>query len=187
MDGGLSWVKWGILPAAPITALAFDPQDPATVYAGAVQQDATLRVFKSFDGGVSWTSVSLGSAGVFYVDKLVVDPKNPDTIYALTGCDAYYCDTPPNYKSTDGGATWAKWELPEFSTYLTIDAQGTIYAATGSRLFQSVDRGASWSAVTNSGLIAGISSLAVDPRNPNHLFAGTGAGVFEITLVPEEQ
>ena len=32
----------------------------------------------------------------------------------------------------------------------------------------------------------GGSVLGIDPQNPNHLFAGTGAGVFEITLAQQE-
>jgi hypothetical protein len=128
----------------------------------------------------------------FYMERLVVDPKNPGTVYAFAGCDSgdgCYAE-PPKYKSTDGGATWAKWELPESSNFLTIDPQGAIYVTVdvenGSALFKSSDGGGSWRAVTNSGLTSRITALAVDPQNPNHLFAGTGGGVFEITIATEE-
>jgi len=85
-----------------------------------------------------------------------------------------------------GGATWGRWDLPQDTAYLAIAPEGTIYLVTAIGLFKSADRGGTWSVVTNSGLTSSISALAVDPKNPNHLFAGTnGGGVFEITLVEE--
>jgi hypothetical protein len=49
---------------------------------------------------------------------------------------------------------------------------------------RSMDGGATWNALPTAGLSSGVSVLAFDPQNPNHLFAGTGGGVFEITLAP---
>lgn len=126
--------------------------------------------------------------GVQFRNKLVVDPKNPVTVYALAGCDSYDgCSAaPPSYKSADGGATWTRWYLPEDYSYLTIDPQGAIYLVTATGLFKSADGGASWSVVTDAGLPSGIAALAIDPQNPNHLFAGTSSGVFEITFAHSE-
>jgi len=201
-DGGVSWVKLALPQPVWISALGIDPQDRSRLYAGAVQ-DKTLRIFRSLDGGVSWTSTTLRSSvgsqpyDSFYMERLVVDPKNPGTVYAMAGCDDYDgCSLGlPNYKSTDGGATWARWYLPEDGEYLaidpqgtnlTIDSQGAIYVVTNTGLFKSADSGASWSVVTNAGLPSGITALAIDPQNPNHLFAGTYGGVFEITLAHSE-
>lgn len=54
---------------------------------------------------------------------------------------------------------------------------------------RSMDGGATWNALPTAGLSSGVSVLAFDPQNSNHLFAGTGGGfglagggVFEITL-----
>jgi hypothetical protein len=46
-----------------------------------------------------------------------------------------------------------------------------------------MDGGATWNALPTAGLSSGVSVLAFDPQNLNHLFAGTGGGgVVEITL-----
>jgi photosystem II stability/assembly factor-like uncharacterized protein len=191
-DGGASWVKLILPQSTWITALGIDPRNRDRLYAGTVQ-DKTLRVLESLDGGMSWTSMTLGSSlgsapyDSFYMERFVVDPKNAGTVYALAGCDALdeCAAAPPGYKSTDRGATWSRWDLPQDSSYAAIDLQGTIYVASRRDLFKSADGGATWSVVTNSGLTFGINALAVDPQNPNHLFAGTHRGVFEITLVEQ--
>ena len=69
---------------------------------------------------------------------------------------------------------------------LGIDQQGTLYAVTPVGFARSKDGGATWNALPTAGLISGIGVLAFDPQNPNHLFTGTGAGVFEITLEQDE-
>ena len=90
------------------------------------------------------------------------------------------------FRSADGGATWAKLDLPgdpfQFNL-LGVDPQGTLYARATAGLVRSMNGGATWNALLTAGLSSGVSVLAFDPQNPNHLFAGTGGGgVFEITL-----
>ncbi len=139
-DGGASWAK---LPVGP-TALAIDPQDSGTLYAGIVAGEPALSVLsisggvrKSVDGGRSWSGVNT-VAQSYLVSSLTVDPANSSVVYAQTGpvdCsesfDCYvfgsalfgssnYGD--PNsdgakkglgwFRSADGGATWAKLDLP---------------------------------------------------------------------------
>jgi hypothetical protein len=141
-----------------------------------------------------------------------VDPTNSSVVYAQTGpvdcSESYDCNVSgsalfgpggywdPNsdgakkglglFRSADGGATWVKLDLPGDpfqSQLLGVDPQGTLYAGAAAGLVRSMDGGATWSALPTAGLSSGVSALAFDPRNPNHLFAGTGGGgVFEITL-----
>jgi photosystem II stability/assembly factor-like uncharacterized protein len=90
------------------------------------------------------------------------------------------------FRSADGGATWAKLDLPgdpfQFQL-LGVDPQGTLYAWATAELVRSMDGGATWNALPTAGLSSGVSVLAFDPQNLNHLFAGTGGGgVVEITL-----
>ena len=69
---------------------------------------------------------------------------------------------------------------------LTIDplTTNTLYVVTGKGVFRSTDGGESWSAV-NTGLTAfSVYTLAIDAQNPKRLYAGTSAGVYEITFVP---
>ncbi len=90
-----------------ISALAIDPSNPATLYAGT----SGGRVFKSTDGGKSWTfkvGLTPTSAIQASVHALAIDPSAPTTLYAATGYfdpDHFRFDGGV-YKSTDSGGTW---------------------------------------------------------------------------------
>jgi len=133
----------------------------------------------------------------------VIDPQNPGTLDAQTTyldwgfyfCDGLYSgpEAPQGlgvFKSSDGGATWPKLDLPGglgSVPLLGIDQQGTIYVRSQAGFVRSQDGGATWNAVPTAGLLSGVGMLAFDPQDPNHLFTGTGAGVFEVTLAPAQQ
>jgi hypothetical protein len=108
----------------PVTALAINPVTPSTLYAG-----TDGGVFKSTDGGASWTAVNTNS----YVQALAINPKIPSTLYAGTGDGAF--------ESTDSGASWiaintglTKFDnMPNFDVRaLAIDPMtpSTLYAGT---------------------------------------------------------
>jgi photosystem II stability/assembly factor-like uncharacterized protein len=205
-DGGASWAK---LALDGPTALAIDPQDSDTLYAATIagQLATTARLIssgvrKSMDGGRSWSGVNTVSQS-YGISSLTVDPTNSSVVYAQTGgvdcSDSYICDVPgywdPNsdaakkgfglFRSADGGITWAKLDLPVDSFqsgFLGIDPEGTLYSQATAGLVRSMDGGATWNVLPTAGLSSGVSVLAFDPQNPNHLFAGTYGGVFEITL-----
>ena len=149
-----------------VEALAIVPQDPSPLYAGTNGGE----VFKSTDGGASWTQANSGRANTAVL-SLVIEPHNPSTVYAGTGRGLFKC--------TDQGNSTVQ--------ALAIDSQNpnTVYAGTEGGIFKTMDGGASWSEI-NSGLTTTeIRSLAVDPRDPNRLYAGSSeGGVFEITFVP---
>ena len=64
-----------------VSALAIDPQTPATVYAGTYYHG----VFKSTDGGRSWQAVNAGlPRGQVFVHALAIDPRRTATVYAAT-------------------------------------------------------------------------------------------------------
>src|SRR5438034_182142 len=68
-----------------VEALAIDPFDTQTIYAGAFYTDEppSADFYKSTDGGTSWTSVSqgLGDRGV---QSIAMDPETPNTLYVGT-------------------------------------------------------------------------------------------------------
>jgi photosystem II stability/assembly factor-like uncharacterized protein len=195
------------------TALAIDPQDSGTLYAGTIAGELATSVLsvsggvrKSVDGGRSWSGVNTVSQS-YGISSLTVDPTNSSVVYAETGkvdcSESYDCNSDygdPNsdetkkglglFRSANGGATWAKLDLPgdpfQFQL-LGVDPQGTLYASATAGLVRSMDGGATWNALPTAGLSSGVTVLAFDPQNPNHLFAGTGGGgVFEITLEQDE-
>ncbi len=173
----------GILPV--VTSLAIDPSNPATVYAGVTAGELTDGVFKSTDGGQSWTAVNfdLTPTSVF---ALVLDPASPATIYAGTFGKGVF-------KSSTGGQSWAAINsglaaavVPALA--LDVSSPGTLYAGTGNGVFKSTNSGQSWIAANSGIRNALVTALAVDPTNPATVYAGTGipggsgsTGVFKTT------
>jgi photosystem II stability/assembly factor-like uncharacterized protein len=128
---------------------------------------------------------------------LAIDSRALATIYVLTSADGVY-------KSTDGGVSWREKNLglpvvktiksghlyanlltmdPNNSNVLYIQVQGKIYKSTdGAELWVESSQGTSFPACGDNG--DNIAGILVDPRNSDHLFAGTIAsgcvgGLFE--------
>src|SRR5688572_16128408 len=148
-------------------------------------------VFKTTDGGASWTPVNAGLAGI-PVFSLAIDPKTPATVYAGTFGKGVF-------KSTDAGRYWTP--VPggfgdDTVLSFAIDPRdpAAIYAGTtasssatagavfspASAVIKSSNGGLTWAAA-NAGLPRAIvTALAIDPSNPAALYAGTStAGVFK--------
>jgi hypothetical protein len=67
-----------------VRAMAIDPANPATLYAGTYGGG----IFKSHNGGESWTAINAGLTNLF-INALAVDPFTPARIYAGTGTGVY--------------------------------------------------------------------------------------------------
>src|SRR5262249_20887124 len=146
-------------------------------------------VFKSTDGGLSWTA-SLNGLGVLggWVKTLVVDPVQPSMVYAGT-FEGFF-------RSTDGGHTWAEENLG-LPSYPGINATtadpprpGLPYVGTHSVVYQSFEGGQFFFWVPRNGTganklpsnVGAVTALALDPANPSVLYAGTeSSGVFKTT------
>jgi len=175
-DGGGSWsqVRQGMPVVPGVWSLATDPRTSGTVYAF-----TDSAPFKSTDGGAHWRVNANGLLAAPRV--LAIDPRRPRVIYA--GVDKIGVS-----RSTDGGETWAPTGpgLPPEAVFSALvvspERPGAVYTATSSGVFRSVNGGADWTPA-GAGLPASpsphLSALAIDPKDPRVLFAGTlGAGVF---------
>lgn len=162
-----------------ITALAINPVTPTTVYAGT----RSSGVFKSTNGGVSWSKVNNGLTSTSVL-ALAIDPQTPSTVYMNTGGSGVF-------KSSNSGASWSAINNGLDGIYvstLAIDPQtpSTIYIGTtyGS-LFKSTNGGAGWFAVSNDLNSVPVSTLAIDPQTPSTIYAGGTdyywGGVFKST------
>jgi photosystem II stability/assembly factor-like uncharacterized protein len=177
-DRGGSWhaVNAGIEERA-IHAIAIDPQTPTTLYASgsAGVPIGSIPVFKSTDGGASWTALGLSGSTV----SLLIDPQVPAIVYA-GGWGGVS-------KTTDGGATWTA--MNDGLTFINVSELAldpndstVIYAATrGGGVFKSVAGGA-WTNVSAGLTSLEVTALAIDPQTTSTLYAGTTtAGVFKST------
>jgi photosystem II stability/assembly factor-like uncharacterized protein len=192
-DGGNTWVpkprEGGNDGYAP-WAVEFTPSNPSIMFSGA---DGTI--YKSTDYGESWTMVRFKD-GADDVSDIEVNPLNPDIVYFSY---ANMCAPETGvWKSVDGGATWfqASNGLPTSSKggyctvsaleidpknpdiiYVGIDDTGDCDDRIGScwGVFKSTNGGASWIRVGGNSLFAyPITSLEIDPDNPNIIYAGSG-------------
>ena len=91
--------------------IAIAPSDTNTIYVGTGEQNSRnsispgCGVFKSTDGGRTWTS--LGLAETEHIGRLQVHPRDPNTVYmAVLGSVWKTSRARGLYKTTDGGKTW---------------------------------------------------------------------------------
>jgi photosystem II stability/assembly factor-like uncharacterized protein len=171
----LVWVE-----VRAVHVLAIDPATPRTLYVGTMNDAA---VFKSTDGGSTWSMANTGLARRnTRVTALAIDPTTPRTLYAAT--DAAIGTV---FRSSDGGSTWSTLGigLPDNASVhaLAIDptTPRTLYAGTRYRgVFKSTVSGSTWSAANTFLSNASVHALAIDPTTPRTLYAGTeDSGVFE--------
>ena len=111
-DAGLNWEPvFDDQPVHSIGALAVAPGDPAIVWAGtgesSIRSNVSIGngVWKSTDGGDSWTHAGLEGTG--RVGRIIVHPRNPDVVYVAALGHAYAPSRERGvYRTTDGGASW---------------------------------------------------------------------------------
>ena len=178
--------------APGVVSLAIDPANPQVLYVNTSSPNGCAyylqALFKSTDGGKTWDSgVSpLDSGCVLLNSLLLIDPHNPQTVYAVE--NDYVDGGYTLIKSVDGGSTWNNlWSNSSQVSVLVADAShaGTLYAALvdlfssgdPSGLFKSIDGGITW---TETGLAkVNVTVLAIAPTDSNTLFAGSAHSVYK--------
>ena len=123
IDGGETWTNVGLKESEHISKILIDPTDGNTVYVcvpGKLWSDSNDRgVYKTTDGGKSWSKILAGGNGSTGCSTLAMDPSAPKTLYAgmwdfrrkgwtfRSGGDGPTAPSASSlFKSTDGGATW---------------------------------------------------------------------------------
>ncbi len=117
-DGGASWKNMGLKTSEHIGKIIVDPRNSDVVYVAAIgplwKEGGERGVYKTTDGGKTWTQV-LKVDDHTGVNDLIMDPRNPDRLYASAfqrrRHDFAYISGGPGsgvYKTTDGGKTWEK-------------------------------------------------------------------------------
>ena len=169
-DAGATWAASGAgLPRPFVRHLAVSTNDPARIYAGTDD-----GVYLTGDRGDSW---SLGGILNFRrsILGLVADPLNPSNLYAAV-------DFAGVFKSTNGGATWsAIFQQGSHFPALAIDpsSPSTLYLSVdGFEFYKTTNGGALFGNVASPG---DASAIAVDPTNPQLVYAGTSFTVARST------
>ena len=165
-DGGKTWKNMGLKESNHISKIVVHPTNPDIVWVAAQgplwSEGGQRGVYKTTDGGKKWKQV-LGDNEWMGATELVIDPRNPDVLYAATWqrhrtVAAYMGGGPKSglHKTTDGGKTWQKLKtgLPggnmgKIGLALSPQNPDVLYAAIELNLkkggfYRSADRGMSW-------------------------------------------
>ena len=195
---------------ASIGAIGVAPSDANVVYVGTGEPDMRDSiaygngVYKSTDAGKTWKH--LGLENTKQIGRIIVDPKNPNTVFVAALGNAYM----PNpdrgvYRSRDGGATWQKvlfknedvgaidlafdpvdskvvyatlWNVRRPPWFIYAPANGP-----GAGIFKSLDGGTTWNEISSGIPVEGRGhiGIAVAPSNRTRIYAAVDAkdgGIF---------
>ncbi len=201
-DAGKSWSAVGLKDTRHVARIVIHPTNPDIVYVAAPGHlwgaNAERGVFRTVDGGRTWKRVLFVDDNTGATD-LVMDPQNPDTLYAA----AYQRQRKPwgfngggagsgIYRTDDGGETWTKLTagLPRGDkgrigldvyrrdgrvVYAVVEAAGR---ETG--VYRSVDRGDTWEQLSNlNPRPMYYSQIRIDPRDRNRVYLlGSNRGFY---------
>src|SRR6056297_2721074 len=173
-DGGSTWNNVGLESSEHISKIVIHPEDPNTVWVAAQgplwSPGGERGLYKTTDGGKNWNRTLVGDDGDNRwtgVTDIVIDPRDPDVLYAATWqrhrTVASYVGGGPNsgiHRSADGGETWTELtnglpssddnaNLGKIGLAISPQQPDVLYAAietdrrTGG-VWRSADRGASW-------------------------------------------
>src|SRR5438046_8439957 len=112
-NGGASFKPLFDKYCMSIGAIAIDPKNPKIIYAGTGESNMRNTVsigngmYRSTDAGENWVKIGLDSTE--HISKVVIDPKNSNTVYVAATGPLWSDGTQRGlFKSTDGGQTWKK-------------------------------------------------------------------------------
>jgi photosystem II stability/assembly factor-like uncharacterized protein len=182
-DGGQTWgAASSGLSNEVVLALALSHDMPPTLYAAA---GGSGEVFVSVDGADNWAR--LGNSGLWsgFYCQLHTAPGDKNVLFAVARPGGVA-------RSQDGGYTWLPFGegLPKdesgevYALSLAIDPTdaNVIYVGTGGwvgqghGVFKSIDGGETWSPANRGMLDYRISALAVNPTDPQTIYAGGDSG-----------
>ena len=185
---GGTWLKTNgsrPLNGNPVLSIAVAHDNPDHVYAAtAPSAGKRSEVFRTTDGGITW-SLTTGSLPDRYIVDIVVSPYASDHVFiALSGFGSSHL-----YLTEDGGTTWTDIgsglpDVPTSAVLLDPVDPDVVYVGNDLGVFVSTDRGDSWMSF-NDGLPSAVlvMDLSVSPMNRKLRAVTHGNGVFERTLL----
>ena len=168
IDGGQSWYSnTDGLPTLGVSAIAVDYTNPDILYIGTGDRDANdaagIGVMKSIDGGQTWQLSNIGM-GNKTVGKLLIDPIDPNLLYAATSDGIF--------RTNDAGVTWTMvspggdWKDLVFKPGDNL----TLYGANGTKLYRTNDGGDTWVWLQTGLGTANRGAIGVSPANPSVVY-----------------
>lgn len=211
-DGGNTWTNSGLNVQGIISKIVIDPSNSNIIYAAAMGvpyfRDNNRGVYKSTDGGLTWTQ-KLFISNDAGVSDLLIDPSNPSVLYAcgwnrIRNNHESVVTGPAGkiYKTTNGGNNWIPLAggLPQsnvsrLAIAMSNQNSNTLYAVYVDNtldfldLFKTTDGGANWTAMNSYDLMNGavysnfgwyFGLIRLNPNNDNEIYIG-GVDLFKST------
>ena len=210
-NAGRTWTPiFDATDIASIGAIGVAPSNPDVIYVGTGEADMRDSiafgngVYKSSDAGKTWKH--LGLENTKQIGRIIVDPKNPNTVF-VAALGNVYAPNPDRgvYRSRDGGATWEKvlfkneevgaidlafdpvdpkivyatlWNVRRPPWFIYAPANGP-----GGGIYKSVDGGSTWKEISEGIPLEGRGhiGISVTPTNRNRIYAAVDAkdgGIF---------
>jgi len=194
-DGGKTWKNMGLETSDHLSTIIVHPEDPDTVFVASQgrlwSSGGDRGLFKTTDGGETWENV-LAAGKWTGVTDVVMDPRNPDRLYAATWqhhrtVAAYIGGGPESgiHKSDDeswkkmsdavGGGTGAHYYTELFASPHEFDK---IYMVSNTTQI-SANGGKTWSNLNNEYKHVDDHAIAFRPDDPDYILFGSDGGLYE--------
>jgi photosystem II stability/assembly factor-like uncharacterized protein len=199
-DGGNTWTNTGLGNAKIINKIVVNPANSNEIYVAALGNpiiaDANRGIYKSTNGGTTWTQVLLidNQTGVTDIE---INPSNPQILYATSytcirnaTVNIRYSNQARVYKTTNGGGNWTVLQggLPNFkvnrySICMSAQDPNKLYVAVSDSLYSmysvytTTNAGTNWTNVGNNGISGNygnfgwyFSAIEVSPNNDDEVY-----------------
>ncbi len=199
-NNGVSWQSLNTdqIAALGVSAIAIKPNDPDVIYIGTGDRDSHVTrgigIYKSADGGLTWTSKALDSHNDHYVSKIIINPNYPDSILVASSWGIF--------QSGNGGQSWVN----RHHFYITDmemkpNNYKVVYCVSENTCYRSTDFGTTWtSRLTTDASRMAISVTANAPEKvillstkDSHFYkifesnnSGDYFGILTVYGIPEE-
>ena len=171
-DGGKKWATVPSLRGKSIRCIAAAASHPGLFLVGSLD-----GVFRSTNGGQTWSKISGSRTAIRRVESLAIDPLNSDVYYVGTRHLAW--------KTTDAGAHWRRLDdgMIDDSDVFTIVIDRSnpqnLFAGACSGIYKSSDGGRHFERIQGMPFSARRTHvLSQSPQNPSVLYAGTTEGLW---------
>ena len=172
------------LMSGRIADIAIHPYDDNIWYVAV----GSGSVWKTTNAGITWKPV-FDDQPSYSIGCVAIDPSNPNTVWVGTGENVGgrhvgYGDG--IYISEDGGGSWKNMGLknsehiskiivhPDNSEIIYVAVQGPLWSKGGDRgFYKTIDGGRTWKKTLGDEEWTGVTDIAVDPRNPEWIYAAT--------------